>query len=164
MLELLRTAEASPGGIKLLTFKELLRVTVALGVLSPIIACDYLAHPRGTNTQPPSQRVQVPVMPSNRFQLVSSGGVQVALDTQTGKICKTHDWPLFANSTIPLCFNLYQQFPSVGKLQEVEVWDKDASGKIVKKGMQQEFVIPLEEPVKPVTTTRESTKRRAATE
>lgn len=116
----------------------------ALLFLVAIAGCD--SKPSASTTmQPRFQPVQVPVLPSNRFQLVSSSGAQLALDTQTGKVCKTHDWPQLNNATIPLCFDLYKQLPSVGKLQEVKVWGKDSAGKTVQTGVTQEFVIPLHE-------------------
>lgn len=61
------------------------------------------------------------VQPVNRFIQVHSGNTgpwYIALDTQTGQLCKTYPWPDEQNKQLiqglPECFYLYGAYPSIG--------------------------------------------------
>src|SRR5208282_3742613 len=100
--------------------------------LLPIVGCDDIAKQAGyvpAKTSAKPTPAPAPRHPIHRFVLTQSGGV--ALDTQTGQICKTWDWepigkqpaPDPVSGTVaprafgefsPTCISLYNSYPTTG--------------------------------------------------
>ena len=95
-------------------------------LLVPLAALLFFSLENGCDqtekTQPsPPARPEIHTRPIGRFEKLQNFRVDVALDTQTGQLCRTWYWQSTdrkhpdAYEDLPVCINLYQQFPPVEK-------------------------------------------------
>src|SRR5215469_10009797 len=79
------------------------------------MACDQLTKETETSPRPVENRSH----PIGRFEKLQNFRVDVALDTQTGQLCKTWGWASTNRNNpdpyenLPTCESLYKNFPPV---------------------------------------------------
>src|ERR1700693_1846990 len=108
--------------------KRALRTTLFLLVLTSLFGCDDIAKEFGYQKPAPAKQQSPPLTPTHRFVL-AQGHTDIALDTQTGQLCRTWDWAPVApeqkpsNGLIPqrlpgeltpTCLSLFNQYPTRG--------------------------------------------------
>jgi hypothetical protein len=97
-----------------------MKLFMPLAVLLALQSCDQTTAPK----KEPTKAAFTPRPGLHRF-ILTRIGIDVALDTQTGQLCRTWDWPPTAEPPkdkpfaevkpgeyAPLCLTLYQQYPS----------------------------------------------------
>jgi hypothetical protein len=122
-----------PSGLIIPRMNKTTPIVLFVLFLLPIIGCDDIAKQAGyvpAKTSAKPTPAPAPRHPIHRFVLTQFGG-GVALDTQTGQICKTWDWeplgkepapdPVSGNVAprafgefSPTCISLYNSYPTTG--------------------------------------------------
>lgn len=86
--------------------------------LSSSNGCDEISD-KSQPVPPPKQEAHS--RPIGRFEKLQNFRVDVALDTQTGQLCRTWYWQSTDRAhpdsyeDLPVCVDLYQQYPPVDK-------------------------------------------------
>jgi hypothetical protein len=106
--------------------KHTLQQAAFLLALTSLFGCDDIAKQAGYQKPVPASQESRSVTPIHRFVL-APGGSDIALDTQTGQLCRTWDWTPMAperkpnngltpqrlpGELTPTCLSLYNQYPS----------------------------------------------------
>ena len=92
--------------------RPILAITILLAIAT---GCDQLAD----RPQPSARPSESHPHPIGRFEKLQNFRVDVALDTQTGQLCKTWQWESTNRKSpdpyenLPTCESLYKNFPPV---------------------------------------------------
>lgn len=93
------------------------------GIFLSTTGCDQLEHASSQSSPRPSVASETRTHPIGRFEKIQNFRVDVALDTQTGQLCKTWPWQSTNRNsvdpyeTLPTCDVLHKDFPTVEKLE-----------------------------------------------
>lgn len=115
-------------------------IVVAL-ILLPMTGCEQLAKESQPSSRPSPQTSASRSHPIGRFEKIQNFRVDVALDTQTGQLCKTWVWVSKDRRSpdpyedLPTCDSLYKAFPTAEVIEEqnisVRTGTDNANGKKV---------------------------------
>jgi len=92
-------------------------------LLLSAVACDQLATETETGPRPTENRSH----PIGRFEKIQNFRVDVALDTQTGQLCKTWEWQSTNRNTpdpyenLPTCAFLYGNFQTTERIEQEKI-------------------------------------------
>lgn len=109
---------------------------LAVLLLLATVACDQLAKETETGPTRPTENRSHPI---GRFEKIQNFRVDVALDTQTGQLCKTWEWQSTNRNSpdpyenLPTCAFLYGNFQTTERIEGfgIRTGTDNANGKRV---------------------------------
>ena len=121
--------------------KRMKLLILVVVILLPMTGCEQLAEQSKPSSPAPSSVPERLSHPIGRFEKIQNFRVDVALDSQTGQLCKTWEWQSTNRNTpdpyetLPTCDLLYKTFPTTEKSERegisVRTGTDNANGKKV---------------------------------